>query len=127
VDTGTVLVSLGGALLTGGGGTAIVTAITRRGRRKADVAEVLTDTAMDIMAAFKADAKAAREDSAVAKAEVAETRRQFVELGQQAQRLAAELRWIIGAIHEPAQTLDHLRVLVPLPASTNGHSAGPHP
>jgi chromosome segregation ATPase len=122
VDTGTVLVSLGGALLTGGGGTAIVTAITRRGRRKADVAEVLTDTAMDIMATFKADAKAAREDAAAFKTEAAEARRQIVDLGQQAERLAHELRRIIGAIHEPAQTLDRLRVLVPAQASTNGHN-----
>jgi hypothetical protein len=125
VDAMTVVTSVGAAMFGGGGIAAIVGAIARRRTIRADAAETLTDSALELVAALKADAAAARvdaraaaKDAASARREAAETHRQMVQVRQEAQLLAGRLRQLVRAIHQPDQTIERLRTLVPLAPET---------
>jgi predicted amino acid-binding ACT domain protein len=113
VDAVTVLVSLSGALVSSGGVGVVVNALAKKRTNKADAAETLTDTALTIVAALKADAASARLDSTAVRKEMSAVRDQVEALG-------GKLRRLIATIHEPAMTIEQLRIIVPLLPSQNG-------
>jgi hypothetical protein len=120
VDAGTVITSVGGAVGGLAGLAALVGALTRRRVVKADAAETVTDTALELMTALKSDAKAAREDSAAARLDAQETHRQMSVVRQECEALAGKMRRLVAAIHEPLMTIEQLRAMVPLGLGSNG-------
>jgi len=119
MDVGTILVSTIGALLAAPGGVAIVNAISGRKKTQADVVGSLTDSALELLNAAKAETaearreiKEVREEAAGARREAHETRRQMRHVREEADQLVGYLRRVVSYIHDPTMTLERLRVLV---------------
>jgi hypothetical protein len=100
VEAATIATSVLGGIGGLSGVGALATALFKRRTVKADAAETVTDTALELMAELKADAKATRTELATVRAE--------------AESLASRLRTLIAAIHDPVMTLERLRGMVPM-------------
>lgn len=131
-----------GGLLTGGGAVAAVNAVAKRRVTKADVVDRLSDAQLKWVGEFQEDAKSARAEAADARREAADARReaadtrrevadarretveaqrQMAVLREQVDALSERLHGLIQMIHEPAMTIERLRVVIPLPPpSANG-------
>lgn len=114
-------------LLLGGGGLAVlVNAVTGRRGRKAEVADRLSDSSLKWVQEFQEEAQRARQEAqaareetrqsrleaAEARREVAEVRRELSDVRHEAERLAADLRNMRGAIMSPTATIERLRAMV---------------
>lgn len=137
MDTLTIVTSVAGAALSGGGMAAIVSAFAKRRVTKAEATEKLTDSALDLFnaakaqaeetrTAAKADINEARKEAAEARREAADARREATEAHRQmqaikdeAEALAGFLRRLVSAIHDPYVTLERLRAMTGEPG-TNG-------
>lgn len=115
----TVLVGLVAALLGTTGGAAAITAFSNRKKTSADALGSLTDSALELVNAAKADAAEARKEATAARAQVNQISQQAYEITAQlrevrseADNLVSYLRRVIAMIHDPAMTLERLRVLV---------------
>lgn len=113
---GEALAATLGAIFGGGGTAAIVTALTRRRLTRVEAADQLTDSAIQLLETVKADTRA---DLSAMRTELAEARREAAETRQQVRRASAEaelltgyLQRVVHAIHDPAMTMERLRLLV---------------
>jgi chromosome segregation ATPase len=133
MDVETILVAAVSAMFGGGTASAITTAVSRRRLTKAEAADSLTDSAIELLNTVKADARAdltqMRTEVAEARRETAEARRETTELRQQlrqasldAEVLAKYLHRVVAAIHDPEMTMDRLRLLVGNGPPPNGRS-----
>jgi hypothetical protein len=111
----------------GGGVVAFVQAFAGRRVAKADAAERLTGSALEIAEELKKDAKDARAEAAGARSEAAGARREATEAHNQmrqirveAEDLAGRLRMLVAAIWSPTASIDGLRALVPQGLGPNG-------
>ena len=118
-----VISALVGAVLGGGGSAVIVNAIARRRLTRAEAADALTDSAIELLRTVKADARedmaAMRSELSDARREAAETRREASETRQrireatiEAEALRDYLTRVVTAIHDPTMTMERLRLLV---------------
>lgn len=118
----TVLVSIAGSILAAGGvGVAIANGLFRRPVTKVEAATLLSDAALELVEAVKADSAGARHDAREARLEAHQARVEMAEVKRQAEALAQDLRRLRLAILDPYATLDRLRAMVE-PA---GENAGP--
>lgn len=115
----TVVVGLVAALLGTTGGAAAITAFSNRKKTSADVVGSLTDSALELVNAAKEDAVEARKEATAARAQVNkisqeayEIRLQLREVREEADHLVGYLRRVVTMIHDPAMTLERLRILV---------------
>jgi chromosome segregation ATPase len=127
VDLFTAGVSIGGSLISAGGGAWIVNAIRRRRAAPIDATVRLTDAAMkqvDQLQERVLDAEATtqrtqqrlhevEQEAEDAKQQVRAIRRECADL---AERMATLARWI----HDPYMTIEQLRTRVPLTPGANG-------
>jgi hypothetical protein len=95
-----------GSVLSGGGAAAAINALARRGTVKVEAADMLTDTALEIVTAVKAEASDAR--------------REVAALRQEVHALTTQLHRIRLAIMTPGATLASLRAMVGEGDATNG-------
>lgn len=101
------------SLLFGGGGLAVlVNAVTGRRGRRAEVADRLSDSSLKWVQEFQEETRAAWQELAHARQEVAGLRLELAECQRQAEHLARDLRDVHGAIMSPGATLERLRALV---------------
>lgn len=119
MDTGTIIVALIAALLGTGGGAAAITGFANRKKTGADAAGALTDSALELVSAAKADAIEARKEATAARAQVNrisqeayEIRVQLREVREEANHLVGYLHRVVTMIHDPAMTMERLRILV---------------
>lgn len=105
-----------GAIFGGGGTGAIVAAVTRRRVTRAEAADQLTESAIDLLNTVKADARAdltaMRIEVAEARREANEARRTIRQASAEAEVLTAYLSRVVSAIHDPTMTMERLRLLV---------------
>lgn len=127
MDLVTAAVSVGGALISGGGGAWVITALGRRRTAPAEITERINAAAMAQVdqlqeRVHEAEASATRAQQRTREVEQeAEDARQQVrairrECADLAERMATLARWI----HDPNMDLQRLRALVPLQPGTNG-------
>jgi chromosome segregation ATPase len=117
VDPLTVVVSLSGALLSGGGGAYILGALRRTA--PAEVTERLNKSAMlqvDQLQERVTDAEATTVRTQARMREVEQeaedTRQQMRAVRREAADLAERLASMVRMVHDPSMSLDRLRVLV---------------
>ena len=124
MDAATIAVSVVSALFAGGGGAAIITAVSRRKVTEAEAAGALTDSAIELLNVAKADARAdvaeARAEAKGAREEATEARRQMRAVRQEAEQVVRYLHWVLTMIHEPTMTMERLRSLVGKGIPPNG-------
>lgn len=127
------LIALLSSVFSGTAVAALTNAFARRRLARAEAADALADSAIDLLNAFKADARADlatwRADTADARREAAEARRETAELRQsvrlltrEAEELATYLQRLTLAIHDPSMTMERLRVLVGSGPLSNGQT-----
>ncbi len=118
-----VIVGLASTVFGGGALAAITTAYSRRHVVRAEAADKLAESAIELLNTVKADARAdlaaMREQAAESRREAAEARREATELRlairaatREVEELASYLHRITLAIHDPSMTLERLRILV---------------
>lgn len=123
MDLTTLVVGVVAAVFGGGSGAAITTAISRRAVTRAEAAEQLTDSAIELLNTVKADARAdltamraelaeARREGAEHRRETAEVRQQLRQVTMDAELLVGYMNRVVAAIQDPAMTMDRLRTLV---------------
>ena len=112
MDVGTIVVSVVGALVSGTGGAAVVTALARRKVTEAEAVGSLTDSALDLLNAAKEEASEARAEAREARKEAHETRVQMRHVREEADHIVNYLRRVVRLIHDPTMTMERLRVLV---------------
>jgi chromosome segregation ATPase len=133
MDVETVVVAALSAIFGGGTASAITTAVSRRRLTKAEAADSLTDSAIELLNTVKADARAdltaMRTEVAEARRETAEARREASELRQQLRQVSIDaevlvkyLNRVVSAIHDPDMTMERLRLLVGSGPPPNGRS-----
>lgn len=129
MDIGTIVVSVVGASVSSGGIVGIITARTARRKAPADIAVMLTESAMRQVNELQerlADAERLT-DSAAGRARAAEreVENALIEV-HQLRRVVADLTDRVGQlvrwIHDPYMTIENLRLRVPPPTSDNGGS-----
>lgn len=129
MDVATLVVSLVASSVSSGGIVGFVTARTARKKAPADIAVMLTESAMRQVNELQerlADSERLM-DSANAKARAAEreVENAMVEM-HQLRRVVADLTDRVGQlvrwIHDPYMTIENLRLRVPPPTSDNGGS-----
>lgn len=119
-DLPTMIATVVGAGLGGGGLVAIVNAVARRRPVKVDAADRLSDGALKWVDEFQADAREARSEAAHARREATEAHAQMRAVRAEAEWLAGQLQALRRAIMAPDATLDRLRALVGPDANHNG-------
>lgn len=123
VDWLTVITAAVGALLTGAGGTALINGLFRRKVTETEATAALTDSAIELLNTAKADARAdimalrsevaeAKKETSAAKQEAREAYHEMAAVRQQADLLVSYLHRVLGMIHDPAMTLERLRLVV---------------
>jgi uncharacterized protein (DUF3084 family) len=117
------------ALLGGGGISWLGQYLTKRRTAPIDNAVRISDASMrmiDQMQEQVADAQRAvidaRREADDARREASAARREMRAVSQEAEELAAKLHKLTRAIHDPYQSLERLRMMLPLPPATNGTS-----
>jgi chromosome segregation ATPase len=120
----TALVAIA-SILFGGGGLAVlvktvVDAIVGRRQRGAEVADRLSDSTLKWVEQFQEETRAAWQELAHARQEIAGLRLELAECQRGAERLARDLRDIHGAIMSPTATIERLRAMVVGGDHTNG-------
>lgn len=127
MDLATAAVSIGGSLISAGGGAWVVNAIRKRRTAPVDNAVKLNQAAMAQVDQFQESAARAEAtaDRAEAKLELANTeidrlRGHVRTLEDTVLKLTSKLNNLIDVIHEPSMSMDQLRARVPLPPSRNG-------
>jgi chromosome segregation ATPase len=108
----TVVVTAASALFGGGGLLVLVQAFTGRRQRKAEVADRLSDSTLKWVEQFQEETRAAWQELARARQEIAGLRLELAECQRQAEHLARDLRDVHGAIMSPGATLERLRAMV---------------
>lgn len=119
----TVISAVLGALLTGAGGAALINGLFRRKVTETEATAALTDSAIELLNAAKADARAdmvalrsevaeAKKETTAARQEAREARHEMATVRQQADLLVGYLHRVLAMIHDPTMTLERLRVLV---------------
>jgi len=123
MDFTTLIVGVVAAVFGGGAGGAITTAVSRRAVTRAEAAEQLTDSAIELLNAVKADTRAdltamraeladARRDAAEYRRETAEVRQQLRQVTSDAELLVGYMNRVVAAIQDPQMTMERLRILV---------------
>lgn len=123
VNWPTVISAAVAALLTGTGGTALINGLFRKKITETEATAALTDSAIELLNAAKADARAdimalrsevaeAKKETSAAKQEAREAYHEMAAVRQQADLLVGYLHRVLGMIHDPAMTLERLRVVV---------------
>lgn len=126
MDVGTIVTSVISAVMGSAALTSTVNQLAKRRNRRADAAETLTDTAMEITKALRADAAEARKDAEQARRDASLAHQRMNQVQEQAEVLARRLRQLIATIHDPYMTLERLRHHYPIPPSDNGVDDGKH-
>jgi chromosome segregation ATPase len=123
MDLAALLTALAGAVFGGGTTAALVNAYMRRRVTRAEAADALADSAIELLNAVKSDARAdvtamrqdlsdARREAAEARREAAEARLAIRDARREAEQLASYLDRVVSAIHDQTMTLERLRLLV---------------
>jgi chromosome segregation ATPase len=127
VDTWTAVVSIGGAILSGGGVAAAVDGVRRWRSVPVDNAVKITDAAMrqvDQLQQRVQDAEETTERTQQRMHEVEQeaedTRQQLRAVRREAADLAERIATLARWIHDPYMTMEALRARVPAPTGTNG-------
>lgn len=112
----TTLVAIA-SVLFGGGGAAVliktvIDAIVGRRQRGVEVADRLSDSTLKWVEQFQEETRAAWQELAHARQEIAGLRLELAECQRGAERLARDLRDIHGAIMSPHATLERLRSMI---------------
>lgn len=114
-----LLLSAIGLVGGAGGAAALLTVVLQRRKFKADAADVLTDTALTLVAPLKerireleAEATRARREVASARREAASAREELAALRQVTAGMAATMTRWRDAIQDPRSDLDRLRLMV---------------
>jgi chromosome segregation ATPase len=108
----TTLVTAASVLFGGGGLAVLINAVTGRRTRKAEVADRLSDSTLKWVEQFQEETRAAWQELARARQEIAGLRLELAECQRQAEHLARDLRDVHGAIMSPGATLERLRAMV---------------
>lgn len=120
MDVVTVLVSLGGAVLSGGGLAVMGQAIAKRRTAPAEITSRLNDAAMSQVDQLQERVREADLAARDARRESEGVTRDMRAVRQEANELAERLSALIRMIHSPEMTLERLRSLVPMPPGRNG-------
>jgi chromosome segregation ATPase len=123
MDVTALVVGVVAALFGGGVGGAITTAVSRRAVTRAEAAEQLTDSAIELLNTVKADTRAdltamraeladARREAAEYRRETAEVRQQLRQVTMDAELLVGYMNRVVAAIQDPQMTMERLRTLV---------------
>lgn len=131
VDVATLVTSVVGAIVGGGGFVAVVQAVSGRRTVQVDAAQRLNEAAMEWATSLKEDARAAREEAAMTRRQAADEHArmqrdadamhaQMQQVRIQAEAVVGRLRMVCAAIWAPAATVEGLRVMVPRPMAVNG-------
>ncbi len=108
----TALVTVASLLFGGGGLAVLVQAFTGKRSRKAEVADRLSDSSLKWVEQFQEETRAAWQELARARQEIAGLRLELAECQRGAERLARDLRDIHGAIMSPGASVERLRAFI---------------
>jgi uncharacterized protein (DUF3084 family) len=118
-----IITSLVAFLGASGGLWSAMTIGTSRRKLAAETASIHTSAALELVAAIRADAEAARREAVETRKEAIEARREAVEtrreaveartylgkIREEAEELSGALAKLVGLIHEPKMTMERLR------------------
>jgi outer membrane murein-binding lipoprotein Lpp len=104
-------------LLSGAAGLKFVEAIFGRRRAKVDAVDRFADSNLKWVEQFQEDASAARTEASAARREANEALVAAGAARQQAEIVLIQMQRLAAAVHDPTMTIEHLRLIVPYPAS----------